>query len=100
MIALSALSGLVGTVWIYGALVTSPDVGMFTAIGFGPTVVFVLAHPLGLAAGVLLWRARAFDGATALFVKAATIYFGALCLFAIGGNFLAAALINALYGQA
>ncbi len=98
MVALVGLSVLVVCVWVYGALSATSDVGIFTAVGFVPAAAFVLAHPLGLAAGVLLWRARAFDGGAALFIKAATIYFGALCLFAVAGNFLAAALINALYG--
>lgn len=97
MAALVGLSVLVACVWTYGALLASSDVGMFTAIGFVLTTVFVLAHPPGFALGVLLWRAQAFEGVAALFVKAATLYFGALCLFAVAGNFLAATLINALY---
>ena len=79
--------------WIIRAPSAAP---LFQEMGLALTSAFVLSHPLALAAGMILWRARVFDGLGRIALMTVTVYFLVANLYAIGGVFLMASLVNGL----
>lgn len=94
LVFLLAISTFVGLVWLAWLIRGASDQTLFQAMGLPLTSVFVLGHPLGMAAGAILWTSRVFGGRLLTFIKLATGYYFAACIYGLGGAYLTASLIE------